>query len=168
MTTSIGTSAPAPRLKTRLHAKLSIVQVVTEPLRSRPEDIAPLAERFLLHSPYRQETSSKVLSRGRLDELVRYDWPGNVAELRLEMERLLLLEQVGRPDAMGPRAPVAEGQPVGWSPISLEQLEREHIARTLEAFNWTKSRAAGALGIERSTLDRKIKRYGMTRPKRRR
>jgi Nif-specific regulatory protein len=55
------------------------------------------------------------------------------------------------------------GQPGGpWQPASLEDMEREHILATLRSTNWNKSQAAGILGIERSTLDRKIRRYDLT------
>jgi Nif-specific regulatory protein len=51
-----------------------------------------------------------------------------------------------------------------WREVPLNKLEQEHILATLEATNWNKSRAAAILGIERSTLDRKLKRYKVSRP----
>ncbi|HHK42342.1 MAG TPA: sigma-54-dependent Fis family transcriptional regulator, partial [Planctomycetaceae bacterium] len=50
-----------------------------------------------------------------------------------------------------------------YEPVSLEEIERRHIAATLQETGWNKSRAAAILGIERSTLDRKIKKYGLSK-----
>src|SRR5205085_12673861 len=100
-----------------------------------------------------------------------YHWPGNVRELRNVVERAVALgngPMLDAPDvwlssleAGGP-APLVTQPPV-YKPLSLEDVEKEHILRTLEYTEWNKSQAAGILNIERSTLDRKIKAYELKR-----
>jgi Nif-specific regulatory protein len=103
-----------------------------------------------------------------MQKLEQYDWPGNVRELRNVIERAVAL---GR----GPYLDVTDillsslelpgaapsGQRERFDAISLEELEKRHILHTLEFTAWNKSQAAAILQIERSTLDRKIKSYGL-------
>src|SRR5262249_50297048 len=107
---------------------------------------------------------------GAMEKMTAYQWPGNVRELRNVVERAVAL---GR----GPLLDVGDiwlsslevpGLAAGvhaapCAPVSLEEMERRHILRTLEHTEWNKSQAAAILHIERSTLDRKIKSYGLAR-----
>ena len=100
-----------------------------------------------------------------------YHWPGNVRELRNVVERAVALgtgPMLDAPDiwlssleAGRPPLPLG-GEPV-YEPIPLEEIEKQHILRTLEHTDWNKSQAAAILNIERSTLDRKIKNYDLKR-----
>jgi Nif-specific regulatory protein len=111
-----------------------------------------------------------------LELLSRYTWPGNVRELRNVIERAVVLGlgPVIEPEdvSLAPLAPLVptsnsstnspeDSRPTSgpYRAISLEQLEKEHILATLGAFKNNKSRAAIVLGVERSTLDRKLKKY---------
>ncbi|MCH7988168.1 MAG: helix-turn-helix domain-containing protein, partial [Planctomycetes bacterium] len=109
-----------------------------------------------------------------LAALRAYDWPGNVRELQNVIERAVILcanEHIAEHDIqLSPLGmldlSVQSGSSSGdFREISLGQLEQEHILATLERTGWNKSRAAQLLGIERSTLDRKLKRYRVSRPK---
>src|SRR5206468_12828978 len=107
--------------------------------------------------------------RGFRDEAMRklmhYDWPGNVRELRNVVERAIVLgsgEEIRESDillsSLGTQTPSSE-----YRPLTLDELEREHIAATLAHTDWNKSQASAILGIERSTLDRKILRSDLHR-----
>jgi len=105
-----------------------------------------------------------------------YDWPGNVRELQNTVERAVILctgEIVGASDiqlsGLGgsgeeQRAAAANAACGGFGDVTLEALEQQHILAVLERTSWNKSQAAHILGIERSTLDRKLKRYQVSRP----
>lgn len=108
-------------------------------------------------------------------ELLRdYNWPGNVRELQNTIERTVILcrnELVRASDiqlsSLGSRAsaPATECISTGeYRELSMADVEQEHILATLEHTGWNKSKASQILGIERSTLDRKLKRYHLPKP----
>jgi Nif-specific regulatory protein len=154
------------RFRRDLYFRLQVVQLDIPPLRERLDDIPVLAEHFLKR--FGRETSRKMkgFTASALKKLQGYHWPGNVRELRNVIERAVAL-------GAGPTveeadiwlSPLELGEAVGdvYEPLSLEVIEKRHIERTLEHTDWNKSQAAQILGIERSTLDRKIKAYGLTR-----
>ena len=100
-------------------------------------------------------------------ELMRkYRWPGNVRELKNVVERAVVLargEFIEADDLTLSQLSTDTGEvmapPAQFRPASLADMERQHILATLLATNWNKSQTAHLLGIERSTLDRKIRRY---------
>ncbi|MCA9179439.1 MAG: sigma 54-interacting transcriptional regulator [Planctomycetales bacterium] len=153
-----------------LFFRLHVVEVNVPPLRKRGEDIVLLATHFLKR--YRLETGHKVrgFSNEAIQQMLRYRWPGNVRELKNVVERAMLhakgnlieLEDL----TLTNLATASESGELGlrvatdsYEPLSLAEVERRHILATLKSTNWNKSRAATILGIERSTLDRKIRRY---------
>jgi Nif-specific regulatory protein len=154
-----------------LFFRLQVVEIRVAPLRERRGDIRPLAEHFLRR--FVRETGRKI--RGFTPSAVRkmeeYHWPGNVRELRNVVERAVALglgPVIDAPDvwlsSLEAGGPVlAAAPPVEYRPLALEDVEREHILRTLQHTDWNKSQAASILGIERSTLDRKIKLYELKR-----
>lgn len=157
-----------------LYFRLHVAELVAAPLRERREDILPLASFFLEKFV---EKTGRVISGWTPDAeelLTQYDWPGNVRELQNTVERTVILcrnEVVQASDiqlsTLSSRlAPVASQpvEPSEYVETSLADIEREHIMATLEHTDWNKSRAAQILGIERSTLDRKLKRYHVSRP----
>ena len=107
-----------------------------------------------------------------MQKMQTYSWPGNVRELRNVVERAVALGIGPMLDAndvwlsqleaalAGPSS--SRGEQV-YEAVSLEEIEKRHILRTLEHTDWNKSQAAAILGIERSTLDRKIKGYNLKR-----
>jgi Nif-specific regulatory protein len=156
-----------------LYFRLRVIEIDVPPLRERLADIPLLAEHFL--ETFRQHAGRRIdgFAPQTLELLSRYSWPGNIRELRNVVERAVVLgagPTIAPEDvSLAPLAPVAAltTQPVtanGDAPsvyraITLDQLEKEHILATLEALHGNKSRAAAVLGVERSTLDRKLKRY---------
>ncbi len=156
------------RFRHDLFFRLRVLEIVVPPLRKRAEDIPVLAEYFL--NKFRQETGRRIegFTRAAMDKLVSYRWPGNVRELKNVIERAVVLCQgrfIDEDDLLlsklATTGDTVETQPVpqGYTPVSLEEIERRHILATLEYTKWNKSRAAQILGIERSTLDRKLRRY---------
>jgi len=153
-----------------LFFRLQVVEMRVPPLRERADDIPVLAEHFLKR--FVRETGRKIrgFTPAAMQKMEQYHWPGNVRELRNVVERAVALGQGPMLDAgdiwlsslelAGP-APLTTMD--SFQPISLEELEKRHILKTLEHTDWNKSQAAGILAIERSTLDRKIKAYQLRR-----
>ena len=155
-----------------LYFRLHVLEILVPGLRKRSEDIPELAEFFLRR--FNDETGRNLqgYTPRALEQLLRYRWPGNVRELKNVIERAVVLatgEYIDHEDLVLSTLKTAgdteSGAPSGFTqgyiPQSLADIEREHILRTLNSTSWNKSRAAGILGIERSTLDRKIKRYDL-------
>jgi Nif-specific regulatory protein len=153
-----------------LYFRLHVLEIVVPALRKRPEDIPVLAEYFLRR--FVAETGNKIsgFTPHAMAELLRYRWPGNVREMKNVIERAVVLtrgEFIDADDlvlsalktAGDTETGLGEARHATPSPTSLADVERDHILATLNLTGWNKSRAATILGIERSTLDRKIRRY---------
>jgi Nif-specific regulatory protein len=155
-----------------LYFRLHVVEVFVPPLRKRPEDIIELASHFL--ERYSEETGRKIrgFTPAALEALQQYRWPGNVRELKNVIERAVLLTQGDYLDVddltLSNLATASESGEYMisrnvYEPLPLSEIERRHISATLKSTSWNKSKAAEILGIERSTLDRKIRRYEIKR-----
>jgi NtrC-family two-component system response regulator AlgB len=141
--------------------RLNVVEIAVPALRDRPEDILPMARRFLqLYSRGKRKLTPE-LSPAAEAALCAYAWPGNVRELRNAIERAVILwpAQViepaafpGRLGAAGPIAPHVGGD------FTLDALEREHVLRVLGRTDRL-DEAAAILGIDASTLWRKRRKY---------
>ena len=147
-----------------LFYRLQVVEMKLPPLRERVSDVPLLADHFLKR--FVEETGRKVreFSPSALEKMQKYHWPGNIRELRNVIERAVALSTgpvLDAPDIWLSSVDVGSSgnfQSI-YQPISIELLEKKHIQATLLFTDWNKSRAAEILGIERSTLDRKIKSY---------
>ncbi len=150
-----------------LYFRLQVVQLDVPPLRDRMDDVAQIAEHFLKR--FVRETGRKVkgFTPDAVKKLRGYHWPGNVRELKNVIERAVALgvsPQIEVSDIwlspleLNPTGGATHGE---YQPVSLGQLEKLHIVQTLTFTEWNKSKAAEILGIERSTLDRKIKTYAI-------
>lgn len=172
-----------------LYFRLFVVEITPPPLREHRSDVPVLANYFLHRFAKKTGRPVRGFTEEALELLSQFDWPGNVRELQNCVERAVVLsthELVSAPEIKlsGLRAtatpvttptmmvpsnaattspPAALGETVKLEK-SLDELEQEHILATLEKTNWNKSQTAAILGIERSTLDRKLKRYGVNRP----
>ncbi|MCC6241307.1 MAG: sigma-54-dependent Fis family transcriptional regulator [Gemmatimonadaceae bacterium] len=148
-----------------LHHVLSTIAVQLPPLRDRATDIPLLAAHFALQ--YARETPLKV-APDALALLEQYRWPGNVNELRAVIERAAVLAVDGRIDATsvsGVASTLAAERAAAAAPVlTLETLERQHIAEVLTRVHWHQGRAAEQLGISPKTLYRKIREFGFRRP----
>jgi len=147
------------RFREDLFYRLNVVRIDIPPLRERKADIPVLVEAFLREfAGIRKVTSA---TSAAMHALMQYDWPGNVRELRNYIERAVVL---GRGDALEVEdLPPFAAPVVAQNLTTLDDVEKAHIARVLAATGWNKKRTAEILGIQRSTLDRKISRYGLSR-----
>jgi len=156
------------RFRRDLFFRLHVLEIIVPPLRKRPEDIAELANHFL--QKFNAETGRRIkgFTPRAMEQIRSYRWPGNVRELKNVVERAVVLTRgefidledltLSRLATAGDTGEVAV-VPRQYQPMSLDDVERRHILATLAATGWNKSQAAAILGIERSTLDRKIRRY---------
>ena len=143
-----------------LYYRLNVVPVGLPPLRERGGDIRPLAEHFCDQLARRHGRSSHELTSEALALLTRYDFPGNVRELRNIIERAMVAAEGARIEARHlPAALRDSARPDGVQKLSLAQLEREYIEEILKFTRGRKSEAARILGISRKTLLEKRKRF---------
>jgi len=146
-----------------LYYRLHVISFAMPPLREHKEDIPLLADYFLHR--FAQETNKPVdqISREALDEMMLYDWPGNVRELGNAVERAVV---VGRGRRILPQdLPIFRPEYVS-SPLgrTLREVELAHLRSVLQETQWNVSKSAEILGIDRSTLYDKIKRYDLRKP----
>ena len=107
------------------------------------------------------------MQKDALDMLVNYGWPGNVRELENVIERVVILEDADKigvdslPDNIRCRDKSSRRLITDKAQVTLEELEKEYLIKVLEDTNWQKKPASAILGINASTLYRKIQRYGL-------
>ncbi|BCR05623.1 acetoacetate metabolism regulatory protein AtoC [Desulfuromonas versatilis] len=147
-----------------LFYRLNVFPLVVPPLRERPEDIPPLAELFLKEFLARAPGKDCRLGESARQSLLAQPWPGNVRELRNIIERTLLLHPGGVIEAADlplSLAPSPAGEATGAGGGTLAEVEREHILRVYRQNQGNKTQTADQLGINRLTLRRKLKEYGV-------
>jgi DNA-binding NtrC family response regulator len=152
-----------------LYFRLQVFPVLIRPLRDRLADIEPLA----LHLLARLGKSGVQLDAQALETLREYDWPGNVRELLNVLRRAslfaisdtidgeLLRRMIAASVFGNARESVLPSSPDQYGRISLADVERDHIERVLREKDGNITKAAAALGIDRRTLQRKLRAYGM-------
>jgi Nif-specific regulatory protein len=157
-----------------LYFRLQVAEITASPLRDRRDDIEQLAKAFLQKFVHKTGRVIKGFTDEAIQLLRDHNWPGNVRELQNTIERTVILcrnEIVRASDiqlsslANRPAISANDRESSGeYRELSMADVEQEHILSTLEHTGWNKSKAAQILGIERSTLDRKLKRYHVPRP----
>jgi Nif-specific regulatory protein len=142
-----------------------------EPLRRRPEDLLPLAEHYRARFAKRLGRAVDGFTQAALRAIEAHKWPGNLRELRNTIYRAVALCRSSMMDvndlyltvtATGDHSTIVTPN---YQARSLEDVELAHILATLNQTDWNKTRASQILQIERSTLDRKLKRFGLQRPR---
>lgn len=149
-----------------LYYRLNVIPIVIPELKERPEDIPLLATHFLLN--YTKEANAPIeeISKEAMRLLLEYDWPGNVRELENAIERAVILGRGPQllpedlPEPLRARQVERQREPNPGHP-TLEELEREYITTILQETGWHRLKAAQILGIDRRTLYRKIRTYGL-------
>ena len=145
-----------------LYYRLNVVSVNPPPLRKRKEDIPLLVEHFLKKYSIENKKDVKWIHEDALKLLIQYDWPGNVRELENVIERAVVLtkEDFISSDELPPFVRTAEKEEFKMAADSqLREVEKEHILRVLKANNGNIKKSANILGIDRTTLYNKIKKY---------
>jgi NtrC-family two-component system response regulator AlgB len=151
----------AGRFRLDLLYRLNVIEVTVPALRGRREDLIALAHHFLAFASRSMNRALPQLSPEAETLLLGYSWPGNIRELKNEMERAVVLSSA---DVLGPECfsdrvrGGAIAVPTLGGDFSLEQIEQEHLLRVL-ARAPTREAAARILGIDPSTLWRRLKRF---------
>jgi formate hydrogenlyase transcriptional activator len=148
-----------------LFYRLQVFDIKLPPLRARPTDILPLSEAFLEQIGHTFGRPPSGLTRDAKEALVHYDWPGNVRELRNALERAAILCEGGLITVEHlslDRARRGPLPPVGASTTELSAVERDMIAQVLADCAGNKSQAAARLGISRTQLYVRLRRYQLS------
>jgi len=175
------------RFRADLYYRLNVIPINIPPLRDRRDDIPLLVDHFLKLASEKMGRG-KGITKQAMDLLINYDWPGNVRELENIIERAVILEEGDEitvdslPDKIKnhinssrlpwihcrirSRTTLIQARRSScrrrrW--MTLEELEKEYLISVLEETNWQKKKASSILGINASTLYRKIQRYGIKR-----
>ena len=159
-----------------LYYRLNVISVNIPPLRERKEDLPALSEHFI--NMYSKENSKKIkgISQDVLPMLATYHWPGNIRELENIIERAVILDTdgiIGRDDlpevilggsAFINAAGLGEKVIEVFSSLktALQEPEKVHIMRVLKEVGWNKKKAADRLGVNRTTLYNKLRKYNIT------
>jgi DNA-binding NtrC family response regulator len=150
-----------------LYYRLNVISIILPPLRERPGDVALLSELFLKRSGESRGEAPKAITPEALAAMQQYSWPGNVRELENALERAAILakgdsiplsalpERVVEPRSDPLVSDAAQTNP------TLDTIERAYIMWVLENEGGNKARTAEVLGIDSSTLYRKLSRYGL-------
>ena len=149
-----------------LYYRLNVLPLLVPPLRERRGDIVLLAEHFLARSCEAEGRPPKRLSPEAVELLEEYSWPGNVRELRNLMERAAILLE-GEEVAAGDITPWLDVESGAGDAVGLrgeiERREADAIRKALESAQWNVTQAAAGLGIDRTNLHRKMRKYGIAR-----
>ncbi len=151
-----------------LFYRLNVFPITVPPLREHPEDILPLARRFVDELQVKFGRTFEGFSREAENSLLGYSWPGNVRELRNVIERAMVLErseQIGLGalilDQAGMASTAAPEPDEPGGIVPLEQMERRLVERAMQAAGNNQTRAADLLGITRDQLRYRLQKFDM-------
>jgi DNA-binding NtrC family response regulator len=153
------------RFRADLFYRLNVIPIRLPSLRQRRDDIPLLVDHFLKR--HADNGTQKTVNKDAMDLLMKYDWAGNVRELENVMERALILDESGviGPEDLPDKIRFGEsrrGSLIIDSPtLTLEELEKEYILKVLNHTAWQKKKTSDILGINASTLYRKLIAYGV-------
>ncbi|MGH7309693.1 MAG: sigma-54-dependent transcriptional regulator [Candidatus Rokuibacteriota bacterium] len=152
------------RFRWDLFYRVSTIGVPVPSLRQRRADIPLLVQHFAGSAPRGKPLK---FSAEAMERLMTYSWPGNIRELRNLVERLMILHEGD--EVRSSDLPVELGAPARAAVeteaalVSLQEIERRHVERVLQATGWNKAQAARVLDVDIKTLNKKIRDYGLTR-----
>jgi formate hydrogenlyase transcriptional activator len=155
------------QFRSDLYYRVNVFPVHIPPLRDRPEDIPLLVQHFVQQAARKMRKTIDTIPSETMEALIRHRWPGNIRELENVIERAVILSP-GPVLRLSPRDLKSRITP-GQSPYrhqTLEEVERNHILKTLKETSWVLSGASGAaarLGLNRSTLYFRMKKLGIVR-----
>jgi len=165
----LATLVEARKFRADLFYRLRVFPIHVPPLRERVEDIPLLVRHFVQHFARQMNRTIDTISSDTMERLTRYPWPGNIRELENLMERAVILST--GPTLRVPLEDLSVHAPAGLNghvePRTLEEAEREHILRAVKETKWVLSGPRGAatrLGLNRSTLQFRMKKLGILRP----
>jgi formate hydrogenlyase transcriptional activator len=151
------------KFRSDLYYRLNVFPITLPALRDRCEDIPLLVAHFIQIYAERMNKQIAEIPTDAMDALLRHSWPGNIRELQHLIERAVILTPGNVLHLPG----IPQGGRCPAAPVTLEDVEKEHILSTLRTTNWIIGGAAGAaarLGVPRTTLLAKMRRRGLMRP----
>jgi formate hydrogenlyase transcriptional activator len=163
---NLGEMVANREFRSDLYYRLNVFPIRIPPLRERREDIPPLVLYFVQRFAKRLRRQIESVARESMEMLCRWPWPGNVRELQNVIERAVILSQ--GPTLTVPRAEFEAATPATSTPVTLEDVERGHIVRTLDQTGWVIGGPHGAadrLGLKRTSLVSTMRRLGIVRPR---
>jgi DNA-binding NtrC family response regulator len=143
--------------------RVNTVEIHLPPLRERQEDIPLLIDYFINIYCNKYKKPRKTVSAAAQKRLAGYPWPGNVRELQHAIERVVILSdsQVLQPEDFFFSAPEEEGKELAFESYNLEEVEKAVICKVIERFKGNVSQAAQELGLTRTSLYRRMEKYGI-------
>jgi two-component system, NtrC family, response regulator HydG len=155
------------RFRQDLFYRLNVIEIHVPPLRERLEDVPLLARHFIERLSVELGKEVAGISDAATRALMAYDWPGNVRQLENAIERAIVSSRGGELSEADfeflARPSHADADELSLGSMTLEEIERRAIAATLRKTQGNVKEAAAALGIDRSTLYEKLKRYDIAR-----
>jgi formate hydrogenlyase transcriptional activator len=156
------------KFRSDLYYRLKVFPVTVPPLRDRPEDIPLLVRHFAQKFAQRMKKRIETIPSKAMQALQNYPWPGNVRELENFVERAVILTQGKDLNVSLGELKMMPALAGNSGATTLEQAEREHILKTLRESNWIISGPTGAatkLGMKRTTLQSKMEKLKISRPR---
>jgi transcriptional regulator with PAS, ATPase and Fis domain len=153
-----------PAFRSDLFFRINTVQVEVPPLRKRPEDIAPLAAYFISKLSHNKKIANYTLSEEAITQLKKHTWPGNIRELSHVIEQAMIFcddSLILAKDLNLPNQKANTNSTVHAHNMNLEEIEKQAILQLLKKHNGNMTKVAKELGIGRTTLYRKIEKYGI-------
>ncbi len=159
------------KFRSDLYYRLNVFPIALPPLRERPEDISLLVHFFAQRFAQQMKKPIETIPAETMAELTAYSWPGNIRELQNLIERAVILSRGSVLEV--PLAELKRSANVVLAnqvqrPVKLEAVEREHIMKVLRETGWVIGGVAGAaarLGLNRTTLNNRMRKLGITRPR---
>jgi two-component system response regulator HydG len=155
-----------------LYYRINVVHLEVPPLRSRGTDVLAIAQHFVTKYAARHKKAVRGFSKDVADKLLAYNWPGNVRELSNTIERAVTLARYEELQLADLAPKVRDHAPTKLvvdtddprELVTLDELERRYVLRVMDVLSGNKSEATRVLGIDRSTLYRKLERWGAIKP----
>ncbi len=160
------TAVEEKRFREDLYFRINVINVHLPPLRVRGNDVLLLAQAFVRSFAEKNRKNVVGLSQKAAEKLIAYAWPGNVRELQNAVERAVTLTRFDQitvedlPEKVQRPKPTETNVAGEEALVPLEEVERRHILRVLQAVGGHRTQAARLLGLDRKTLYRKLERYG--------
>jgi formate hydrogenlyase transcriptional activator len=166
----LATMVTEKKFRSDLYYRLNVFPITLPPLRERAEDISLLVHFFAQRFAQQMKKPIKTIPSDTLAQLTAYNWPGNIRELQNLIERAVILSrgtvlEVPLSELKKSANGVLANQ---LGPASLEAVERDHIMKVLRDAGWViwgKAGAAARLGLNRTTLNNRMRKLGITRPR---
>lgn len=157
-----------------LYYRLNVISINIPPLRERKDDLPLLIEHFVHSYSKDNHKNIKEVSKEAEEILINYNWPGNIRELENIVERAVILDTdciIGKDDlpeiilsgseVLSAKAGIEHNKDFNTLKDALKEPERVYILKVLKEAGWNKKRAAGKLGVNRTTLYNKLRRYNL-------